>query len=344
MAGEGVPCSATLEPASLAVPGTLHPQQQHVQHLKLTNTCGAAASFTWAVLPEPADSQPPAAAVEIQPQQGTIPAGESCNVAVMVTAAAPGQLRRRLVCQVEHGPRLVAELVAAVQPPDVELAAVGGRLDFGVVRGGGGSRHLKLRIRNTCGSAESSFKLSQLPAAGAEGVEQAGGDAAQLAFEPAAGTVPAGGQVEVRVACTGGSREGLQHMLVACSSGGGRRHLLPASALVAVPRLVVSRQVVATGNLFLGVGHCESVQVANSGLLPCHYEWCALPAAGAAEVQAQQQGEEEQQGPQQQGGEGRAEVVVEPATGVLRPGGCWGCCIAAVSGCTAERQFENKFD
>jgi hypothetical protein len=335
LAGEGLPCTASLEPACLTVPGTLHPQQQHVQHLQITNTCGAEACFTWSVLPDPAETQPPAAAVEIQPQQGVIPAGGSCSVAVIVTAVAAGQLHRRLQCQVEHGPRLVAELVAAVQPPDVEVVATGGRLDFGIVRGGGGSRHLKLHIRNTSGSAESSFQLSQLAAAaaaaaagtegsGGGGGKQEGGGGALLAFEPAAGTIAAGGQVEVRVTCTGGSCEGLQHMLVACSSGGGRRLLLPASALVALPRLVVSRQVVATGDLFLGVDHCEEVVVVNSGLLPCQYQWCALPAGGAdAAAGAGRQQEQPQQ-------EGQAEVVVEPATGVLQPGGC---CAAATCGC-----------
>ncbi len=333
--GEGLPCSAALTPAIVTVPGALHPHQRHTERLLLTNTCSAPISYTWQGQHQGASSDSaaaPGAAVTVEPAQGVIPEGGSCEVAVSVSAAGPGLIQQRLLFQVEHVGTLAADLQALVQHPGVELAAAGGRLDFGVVRGRGGAQQLQLTVRNTSQSADTSFQLEQLPVLGGAVVpscsscssssrgprqkEQAASAAAQdqerttLVFEPASGNIPPGGEVQVLATCRGGSTEGLEQMVVACTSAAGSRRLLQATAVVALPHVAISRQAVDAGYVFLGVQEQQRVVLRNTGVLPCHFSWAALPAAESGSDGQQQEAAER----------GQAEVSIEPASGTLQPG------------------------
>ncbi|GIM02972.1 hypothetical protein Vretimale_7763, partial [Volvox reticuliferus] len=152
---EGLGCLVQLEavPRLLSLTGTLMPRQRAVRKVQLRNpTRGPVEVHVTADNPS----------IAIQPPTLTVPALGTTSMDVIVTAPeVPGDLRARVVVEVEHGhgPPVPLEVRASVGTTNASLMA--SRLDFGLVRLGGCAER-SLVIRNRSATSATPWSLREL--------------------------------------------------------------------------------------------------------------------------------------------------------------------------------------
>lgn len=144
------------------------------------------------------------------PLSGIIPAQGAANVAVRFTAAAAGSFTLPFRCVIEHGETLPIALLAEVRRPVAAFQAP--HVPFGSMPRGG-ALTTDIILNNSSATGPVNFKL---------GVTGPCGN--RVEFEPAAGTIPAGGEAIIVATCHGDAAGAMMMLFANMYAPNARMH------------------------------------------------------------------------------------------------------------------------